>query len=92
MNNPLVYASVSLACQALSDLELAAIHNAAQTNFDPRPVMGYDKVKYLFTEQGGLRMHDEVLACLSTIVLRRLTSVPADSPTPAAASDTAQRP
>ena len=72
--NPSEYVVVALACQSLSDLELSAINNAAQVGFDPRPVLGYEKVKHLFTEQSGLRMHPEILECLAAVVLRRLTN------------------
>jgi len=66
-------AVVKLACTNLTDLELAAINKAAQADFDPRPVMGYEKVKHLFTETDGLRMHNDIKEALAVVVLERLT-------------------
>ncbi len=63
---------MALCCESLTDLELAAINNVANADFDPRPVMGYEKIKHLFTENGGLRMHEDIKDALASIVLQRL--------------------
>lgn len=66
-------AIVKLACEGLTDLELAAINNCGQVDWDPRDVLGYEKVKHLFTEGGGMRMHTDIKEALATVVLERLT-------------------
>ncbi len=63
---------VSMSCEQLTDLELAAINDAAQAGFDPRPVRGYEKIKHLFTESEGLKMHSDGLDALAGVVLQRL--------------------
>ncbi len=66
--------SIQYACSALSDTELAAINNAAQCDLDPRKVAGYEKAAYLFTEEGGTKMHAETKDALARIVLQRLSA------------------
>ena len=63
---------LEMACDKLNNLELAAINNVAQLGLDPRNVMGYEKVDYLFTECGGQKMHDDTLEALARVVIQRL--------------------
>lgn len=65
-------AIVSLYCDDLTDLELAAINTAAQLGMDPRHVIGYEKAKSLFTERDGIQMHDATKDALARVVLQRL--------------------
>ena len=67
-----VFIVAKIVLDKLTDLELAAINNAVQTEIDPKKVMGYEKAKFLFTEDDGKKMHSEMLAALSRIVLERL--------------------
>ena len=64
-------AIVSLACKNLSDDEVLALNLAAQLGTDPRGVLGYDKVNYLFTEQNGTRMHAETKDALAAVIVQR---------------------
>lgn len=60
-------------CKDLSDLELAVLNNVAQLDQSPyNRNFAYEKVKTLFTEQDGSRMHEETKAALSRIVIHRL--------------------
>lgn len=66
-------ASVKMTCDALTDLELAALNLVAQTDQDPRDrVFDYQQVKGLFTESGGTRMHEMTKMALAKIVNERL--------------------
>lgn len=63
---------VSLACDALTNDELVAIALCAQLGTNPKGVMGYDKVSYLFTKDNGTRMHDGTLAALLDVLAQRM--------------------
>lgn len=64
---------VFLITEDLTDIELAALNNVAQCDFDPHGrVFDYEKVKDLFSERDGTRMHEEVKQALATVVMRRL--------------------
>lgn len=67
------YAVVALVCERLTDIELAAINNVAQVDWNPRMAVAYEKIKHLFTEGGGMRMHTDVKEALARVVLERLT-------------------
>lgn len=65
--------AVSMSTDELTDLELAVLNNVAQLNMDPRGrVFDYDRVRALFTESDGTRMHHETKLALSAVVNRRL--------------------
>ncbi len=71
--NKYEYAIVALICKDLSDLELAVLNNVAQTDFNPKGrLFDYERVKHLFTEDNGTRMHDDIKDALAAVVLRRL--------------------
>lgn len=70
-----VRVAVAMACERLTDLELAAINNMAQVDWDPQRVSGYEKVKHLFTEANGTRMHGDVKDALASVVLERLARI-----------------
>lgn len=74
MMNAIMYKSVELACDKLTDLELAAINNIAQCGEDPRHVLGYEKVSHLFTEAGGTKMRASTQDALARVVLQRLAA------------------
>lgn len=77
MNNNIHYgviAGTKLITDKLSDQELAALFNAVSVGFNPKPVMGYDKAKGLFTEQDGTKMHSDTLKAFESIVEQRLFS------------------
>jgi len=68
------YAALRQTTDELSDLELFSLNNAVNfPGFDLKQLSFYEKVKHLFAEDGGERMHDEVIDLLSVIVLDRLT-------------------
>ena len=65
-------AVVSLTCQNLTNDELAALYLVATMNGDPHNrIFDYKKVKPLFTEANGTRMHDETKRALSAVLTRR---------------------
>lgn len=66
-------AAVSIACEALTNDELAGMNLAVQLGINPTTRAGYDKIAHLFTEDNGTRMHDETAAALARVALRRLT-------------------
>jgi len=55
------YAAVAVAIELaeLTEKEVAALRLRLVLGGDPRNSYGYEKVKHLFTEQGGTAMHDE---------------------------------
>ncbi len=66
-------ALVTLTCDELSDIELAVLNNTAQLDQDPHDrLFDYDKVKGLFTEHNGIRMHKETKIALANVVNIRL--------------------
>lgn len=63
--------TIAVAKKAFSELtkvELAAINLAVAANFDPRGVLGYEKVKHLFTLSGGTEMHALIKQALAEVV------------------------
>jgi hypothetical protein len=70
--NIAVLTSVALFMDKMSDEEVAAISNAIAFDFDPKPVMGYEKCKSLFTEYNGTRMHADTKAVFLELVQKRL--------------------
>lgn len=68
----MMYNTVDIATQELTDLELAVLFNVASLDADPHgKVFDYDKVKGLFTE-GGIRMHQVTKDALAVVVSQRL--------------------
>ncbi|QBQ73167.1 hypothetical protein kac65v162_gp137 [Nodularia phage vB_NspS-kac65v162] len=74
MNPELAVAAVAnLSISDLSDDELVALNLVIQLgNPDIKNVMGYEKVKTLFTENNGTRCHSLVEDAFSRAVLQRL--------------------
>ncbi len=64
---------VWLATEDLTDAELVALNEAAQTGRDPHSIGGYPQVSDLFTEDNGRRMHRETRRALAAVTLSRLT-------------------
>jgi len=62
-----VFAGVKMTCNQLSDEELNAICMVAIMGSDPRHVIGYEKAKSLFTENGGTKMHSDTLRAVEQI-------------------------
>lgn len=68
-----MYTVVAVVCKDLSDIELAVLNNVAQCDFNPKGrLFDYDRVKHLFTEDNGTKMHSETKDALAAVVLRRL--------------------
>lgn len=64
---------VGVICQELSDIELVILNNVARCDFSPHGrKFDYEKVKSLFTEDGGERMHEETKLALARVVGLRL--------------------
>lgn len=68
------YAAILLTTDKLTDQELASLNLAVTFTgwYDVTRLGCYEKVKHLFTEDGGTRMHSEMIGLLSSIVLDRL--------------------
>jgi hypothetical protein len=65
--------SVALLTQSLTRDELTALDLCARLDSDPRGrEFDYAKVKRLFTEDGGTRMHDDMKRALAAVVAERL--------------------
>lgn len=65
--------SIDMETRELTNLELAALNIVAQLNEDPRGrLFDYEKVKGLFTEDNGTRMHVETKMALAIVVNERL--------------------
>jgi hypothetical protein len=64
---------VQLATEDLTDTELIALNDAAQTGRDPHSIGGYTQLGDLFTEDSGRRMHRETRRALAAVTLARLT-------------------
>jgi hypothetical protein len=64
---------VSEATEDLTDAELVALNDAAQSGRDPHSISSYPKISDLFTENGGSRMHRETRVALAAVTLSRLT-------------------
>lgn len=69
--NPQIASVIALATKDLSNIELAALNNVAQIGANPSGINCYEKVKHLFTEANGTKMHSEALDALAKIVNRR---------------------
>jgi len=69
-------ATVSLACDRLTDEELAVLYRTALFRYDPATTdCGYEKIKHLFTEktpEGWPAMHQMAVDALGTVVVMRL--------------------
>ena len=75
MDRARMYAAVALTVKDLTLDELAALNNTVAWDADPRGrLFDYEKVKSLFTEGDGLRMHDATKDALAEVVLKRLAS------------------
>ena len=68
----IMYATVAMVCDELTDAELAAMNLCAQLGMNPKGRNGYDKAHTLFTEQDGTKMHEETKRALAAVVLERL--------------------
>lgn len=65
--------TASLTCDELTDLELSALNLVAQLGGSPHGrIFDYEKVKSLFTDAEGTRMHDETKLALAAVVDSRL--------------------
>jgi hypothetical protein len=64
---------VQAATEDLNIAELAALNEAVQTGRDPRPLDSYARLRDLFTENAGSRMHCETRVALAAVTLSRLT-------------------
>ena len=64
---------VRAATEDLTATELVALNDAAQAGRDPHLIDSYPKIRDLFTEDGGSRMHHETRLALAAVTLSRLT-------------------
>lgn len=72
MNNYLV-AVIKMLCDDLTDLELATLNTVLQLEENPHDrVFDYEKVASIFTENDGLKAHDETKRIVGHITLDRL--------------------
>ncbi len=74
MTDGTMVAAVEMACEGLSDMELAVLNNVAQVDWNPKGYPWYEKVRYLFTDLDGTRMHQATKDALASVVLERLSS------------------
>ncbi|HTP10539.1 MAG TPA: hypothetical protein VMP08_19935 [Anaerolineae bacterium] len=63
---------VWLATEDLTDAELVALNEVAQTRSDPHSIGSYSQMRDLFTEDNGRRMHRETRRALAAVTLSRL--------------------
>lgn len=70
--HPAVIVGVRMATDQLTKDELVALYMVATASFDPREVEGYEKIKSLFTEYDGTRMHADTLVAFDRIVSERM--------------------
>ena len=63
---------VRLATENLTDAELVALNEAAQTGRDPHSVGDFAQLSGLFTEGNGRRLHRETRIALAAVTLSRL--------------------
>ena len=49
---------ISVSCTDLTDREMMALCLSLQLGTDPRQIKGYEKVRELYTEENGTRMHE----------------------------------
>lgn len=69
-----IRAVVDLACKDLTNEELAVLHLVSITDDSPHGrLFDYNKVKPLFTEANGTRMHSMTKEALAVIVGQRLS-------------------
>lgn len=65
--------TVGLICAELTDAELAVLNLTVLMDGDPHGrLFDYDKVKSLFTQDNGTKMHEETKEALTRIVNSRL--------------------
>lgn len=69
-----VYAAVNLACRHLTDIELNAQYLVSMSGFDPKPVLGYEKISHLFDQDDGKRMHEETKLAFQRVARNRLAA------------------
>lgn len=70
--NAIMYASVALATQSLTDDELLALNLCAALGSDPRHrLFDYETVRALFDQDNGMKMHSETQKALSAVVTAR---------------------
>jgi hypothetical protein len=72
-------ASVSIACEKLTDLELNTLYMNSILGSSPKGLMGYDKVSFLYTENGE-RMHEETKKAFQRVARNRLAAAWEESP------------
>jgi hypothetical protein len=59
--------TVGVTCSKLTDIELNSIYMCALLGMNPDQVGGYDRIKSLFTEDNGTRMHQTTLDALGVV-------------------------
>jgi hypothetical protein len=64
---------VAVATADLSDSELVDMNQIVQIHGDPRRTTGYLKLRDLFTQGGGTRLHPATQQALAALTLDRLT-------------------
>jgi hypothetical protein len=65
--------AVRVACNHLTNDELAALNMVAQLDMNPHNrLFDYNQVAHLFTERNGTRMHEETKNALGRVVKVRL--------------------
>ena len=68
-----LFASVSVAVADLTLDQLIVLNVIAALDSDPRGrSFNYEQVEHLFTEGGGLRMHEATKEALGRVVLQRV--------------------
>ena len=66
--------TVGMTCDELTNKELAVLATVATTDQSPRNrLFDYEKVKSLFTQNDGTKMHEETKLALAAIVNYRLS-------------------
>jgi len=71
MNSVVMVTAMTL--QALNDDELAALNLSLAIGIDVTEKPWYGKVKSLFTEENGTKMHSATVDAVSQIAFQRLT-------------------
>jgi hypothetical protein len=68
----IILRSTYLACEDLTDVELNALYLGLRLGYDPKQIAGYDKAKFLYTEQNGTRMHDTIASAFEQVWSSRI--------------------
>ncbi len=63
---------VAVAMKELDDGELTDLNLTVLFGYDPRTKPWYEKVKHLFDQENGTKMHEETKNALASVVLRRM--------------------